>query len=134
MFVRTILALLLLALVTTNSVGQSGAHRPIELVPQSAHTKALAALAYSPDGSLLASASTDGTIRVWDANGKALLRIIRLGGVESGKTQNIQVLGFTANNERLIALAEDGIRRDPQGTGASDLVAGEIKRLADRLH
>src|SRR5262249_52597068 len=38
-----------------------------ELLPLSGHTDAVNGVAYSPDGTRLASASSDGSIRVWDA-------------------------------------------------------------------
>ena len=36
-------------------------------LPLHGHTEAILAVSYAPDGKTLASASTDGTIRLWDA-------------------------------------------------------------------
>jgi WD40 repeat protein len=55
----------------------------IEVVVQSAHTAAISDLVYTKQGSLLISASDDGTIRIWDAKSGRLLRLIEAhaGGV-----------------------------------------------------
>ena len=46
------------------------------------HTGAVTHLAYRPDGRFIATASEDGTARIWDsATGQELFTIQRLGGV-----------------------------------------------------
>jgi WD40 repeat protein len=60
-----------------------GTANAVEVVVQSAHTAAITGLAYTKQGSLLISASDDGTTRIWDAKSGRLLRLIEAhaGGV-----------------------------------------------------
>jgi WD40 repeat protein len=71
---------LTLLLLFTFCLGSANA---VEVVVQSAHTAAITDLAYTKQGSLLISASDDGTIRIWDAKSGRLLRLIEAhaGGV-----------------------------------------------------
>jgi WD40 repeat protein len=60
-----------------------GSANAVEVVVQSAHTARITDLAYTKQGSLLISASDDGTARIWDAKTGHLLRLIEAhaGGV-----------------------------------------------------
>jgi WD40 repeat protein len=62
-------------------------------------------LAYSPDGILIAGASDNGHIMVWDAtNGKQLLRF-------EGHAGRVTSLVFSADGNRLASSSEDGTAR-----------------------
>ncbi|GMU53790.1 MAG: hypothetical protein AMXMBFR33_29360 [Candidatus Xenobia bacterium] len=44
------------------------------------HEKGVWALAYSPDNKMLASAASDGTVRIWNPDQKRLLQVLKPGG------------------------------------------------------
>jgi WD40 repeat protein len=79
-------------------------------------------------GSLLASAATDGSIRIWDANTGRLVQAIRAPGGQ------ITGLDFSPDGERLATAAADGVRLwdpklglealhlDPPGTTPIDVL------------
>jgi serine/threonine protein kinase len=93
---------------------------PYPLHTLTAHQGPITALALSPDGTLIASGSTDKTIRLWDLQTGKLLytwagRSFRF---PQGHSDQITALAFSPNGEVLISSSTDGtikqwdLRRD----------------------
>ena len=68
------------------------------------HTSAVYSVAYSPDGQTLASGSTDGTIRLWDANTGRLLRTL------TGHTPWVLSVSFSSDGQTLASGGGDTVR------------------------
>src|SRR5262249_54848857 len=67
------------------------------------HSGYVFALAYSPDGALLASGGIDHTVRVWKVAGGALLHELR------GHDQLVQKIVFSPDGSRLASVSWDGV-------------------------
>jgi hypothetical protein len=85
------------------------------------HTNGVAGVAFSPDGQILASGSSD--VRLWRLSDSALLRTME----ESGGT-----VVFSPDGQILAALSEDGVRmwRVSDGTLLRTLKASKVTSIA----
>ncbi len=73
-----------------------------ELGALKGHGKGISQVTFSRDGRLLASGSTDNTIRIWDLAAKRELRTL------AGHTANIESIDFSPDGRLLASAGEDG--------------------------
>src|SRR5581483_4852259 len=95
------------------------------------HTALVEALAFSPNGKLLASGSRDNTARIWDlASGKSKQEL-------SGHAERITDLTFSPGGQRLVTASRDHTARIwsvPKGTLIQELKHQQSGVPANRLH
>jgi WD40 repeat protein len=88
--------------------------RPMEKLERHlrGHTRDVPFVAYSPDGSRIATSSTDGTVRIWDADSGALLHAL-------AHPDGIDAADFSPDGRRLASGAlDDAVRVWDVETGA----------------
>lgn len=73
-----------------------------ELVLQTGHAMSVDGMAFSPDGTLLASASADNTVKLWDINSRREVRTL------AGHTSGVKAVAFRRDGQWLASGGSDG--------------------------
>ena len=73
--------------------------------PPTGHTGPVRGVAYSPDGTRLATASADGTVRIWDGTTGETLHIL------TGHTNAVRGVAYSPDGTRLATTSADGTAR-----------------------
>src|SRR2546423_369403 len=66
------------------------------------HTDGVCAVVFSPDGKLMASASDDSTVRLWDTTTGAALQTFE------GHTDDVNAVAFSPDGKLLALVSDDG--------------------------
>jgi WD40 repeat protein len=93
------------------------------------HAGAVAGVAYSPDGSRLATAGKDGTVRVWDVVSGTEVRVLD-GHKLDGHKPEVESLAFSPDGTRLASAGRDHIIRVWEAAGDKKLLTIDVDKSA----
>src|SRR5713226_9388385 len=105
--------------------GQQRDDRSPELILQQGHAWGINAIAFSPDEKLVASASQDKTLKLWDAQTGRLLRTL------IGHAGRVTSVRFSADGRLLISDSQSGGTAEGAGDGTRrlwDVRTGKLLR------
>ncbi len=77
---------------------------PYDIATLSGHTDRITSMAFSPDGTTLASGSEDHTVKLWDVETRKQIATL------SGHTNRVASVAFSSNGRTLASGASDGIK------------------------
>jgi WD40 repeat protein len=100
-----------LAVAADDSLRVLDARTGQQVLALKGHSGAIHAVAYSRDGSRLASASSDRTVRIWDGQTGRLVSTLK------GHTQFVRIVAFSPDGARVASAANDGVRLWDAATG-----------------
>ena len=113
--------LLLFLIFAANAQTNKPAGARPQLALQLGHSLPIMALAYSPDGRLLASGSNDNTVKIWDATSRELIRTLEV------HTAPVRGVAFSPDGKTLTTGDENGDIK------LWNYQTGEIKKSLPRL-
>src|SRR5437879_1359890 len=103
-FILGILSLVLYFTYASGSDAQEKTAGPEIVAKLKGHTDAVYAVAYSPDGKLLVTASFDNTLKLWDA---ATGKEIKTYGGPTGHSKQVISVGFSQDGSMIASGSTD---------------------------
>jgi len=119
--------LVLICLLQRSSLPSTASNndsRP-EIAFQFAHRDSVYCLAYSPDGNIVATGSSDSTIKLWNAHRRELQHTMTVPG------EVVYSLAFSSDSRRLVTASSNGHREEPARSHALLWDTATGKRIRD---